>query len=213
MPTFICELFVNTCKSGVLDRAGFLCYTEDKVYIMRKMGMQKEVLTLADCRERLLEANRVTSSVVWGYILVWLFLSAITSGFFTLIFGIVLSLISGKIPVFLYVITVAICAFPAVTLGVVLLRSFHKQKKLYQNIVRRDIEIVEDTLLRAYEDGEMRGGGKNRHYELFYILDFRNHGKYRVPEHQHYSWSELYSMSHRGIYNTSIAGTPFTLCD
>ena len=139
----------------------------------------------------------------------WLIPSAIISGLLALIFGILLTHTVDDLHVAFHIIGWSICALPSIFLFILFLKTLVSARRLYRKIQTAGIEIVEDSLLRAYEDGEIRGSGRNRRYELFFVLDFRDHGKYRLPEHQHYTWSELYAMSHRGIYNTSIPGDTF----
>ncbi len=67
-----------------------------------------------------------------------------------------------------------------------------------------EIEFIEDTLEHAYI--EFRSG---RNAVNYCILCFKSFGDYRVPAQQHYAWSELYSMSPKGIYVTSIIGDTF----
>lgn len=164
----------------------------------------KEILTVAECRDRLLEANKITSSVVGAFIIVWILGSVITCGPLSLI---VLFFLSNTEKMFfaMYIMIGGICALPAILLFIFLIKDILKSHKLYKRILHADIEIVEDTLLRAYQDCRTHGKGS----KLYYVLDFQNHGKYKLPEHQHYTWSELYTMSYRGIYNTAISGDTF----
>ena len=167
--------------------------------------MQKEVLTVEDCRKRLLEAydvysqdSRLAIGRFAGFALVvslvWISLLCLPLG-----------MISGKIPIWVYLMLGLLCAFVPIVLFCAFFVGLGNAKKRYRYIEHKGIEIVEDTLKRAYEDGENRG----RSYHLFYVLEFEKHGRVRVSEGKHYAWSKLYSMSHRGIYNTSIAGDTF----
>ena len=135
----------------------------------------------------------------------WLFFSLAASAVFAMIIWFPLGAISGKIPPWVYVLPTVLCLFPPTVLLSVIFHSRSKAKRLYRKIQQNGIEIVEDTLKSAYENGRYRG----RRYELFYVLSFQNNGSYEIPEGQHYFWSELYSMSHRGVYNTSVVGDIF----
>ena len=167
--------------------------------------MQKEILTAADCKARLLEENDVSDQRSCRAVLYWLLFTLTVSAVFAMIIWLPLGVISGKIPPWVYVLPTVLSLFPPTVLLSVFFFGRSKANRLYRLIQQNGIEIVEDTLKSAYEDGRYRG----RHYDLFYVLNFQHNGSYEIPERQHYSWSELYSMSHRGIYNTSIAGDTF----
>ena len=167
--------------------------------------MQKEILTVEDCKKRLLEANDVYSKEARSAIGRFVGFALVVSLVLISILCLPLSMVSGKIPIFLYLILGLLCAFVPVVLFCAFFVDRMKAKKRYQYIEHKGIEIVEDTLKRAYEDGETRG----RRYHLFYVLEFEKHGRVRVSEGKHYAWSKLYSMSDRGIYNTSVAGDTF----
>lgn len=167
--------------------------------------MQKEILTLAECRERLLAENKVTPQAVAIITLMWLILSAIISGILALIFWILLSHTVDDLHIAFHITGWCVCALPSVLFGIALFKMLAKAHRLHRKIQSTDIEIVEDTLLHAYQDCRTYGKGS----KLYYVLDFQNHGKYKLPEEQHYTWSELYAMSDRGIYNTSISGDEF----
>ena len=167
--------------------------------------MQKEILTAADCKARLLEENDVSDQRSCRTVLYWLLFTLTVSAVFAMIIWLPLGGISGKIPPWVYVLPTVLSLFPPTVLLSVFFFGRSKANRLYRLIQQNGIEIVEDTLKRAYEDGRARG----RSYQLFYVLEFQKHGKVEVSERQYYAWSELYSMSHRGIYNTSVAGDTF----
>ena len=167
--------------------------------------MQKEILTAADCKARLLKENNVSDQRSCRAVLYWLLFTLTVSAIFAMIIWLPLVAISGKIPSWVYVLPTVLSLFPPTVLLSVFFFGRSKANRLYRLIQQNGIEILEDTLKSAYEDGRSRG----RHYDLFYVLTFQNSGSYEVPERQHYEWSELYSMSHRGVYNTSIAGDTF----
>lgn len=79
-------------------------------------------------------------------------------------------------------------------------------KEREERVAKRELIFVEDVLEKAYQESP---GGK--HQTMVYILKFRDHGKYVIPGGQHYTWSELYSMSGYGIYNTAVSGDTFYL--
>lgn len=167
--------------------------------------MQKEILTAADCKARLLKENDVSDQRSCRAVLYWLLFTLAVSAIFAMIIWLPLVAISGKIPSWVYVLPTVLSLFPPTVLLSVFFFGRSKVNRLYRLIQQNGIEILEDTLKSAYEDGETRG----RRYNLFYVLEFEKHGRVRVPEGKHYAWSKLYSMSDRGIYNTSVAGDTF----
>ena len=167
--------------------------------------MQIEILTLAECRERLLVENTVTPKSGVIATLIWLIPSVIISGFLALIFWILLSHTVDDLHVAFHIIGWCICALPSVLLFILFFKTLMTPLRFYRKIQTAGIEIVEDTLQSAYEESEMKG----RHHWLFFVLKFRDHGKYRLPDNQHYTWSKLYTMSKHGVYNTSIPGDTF----
>lgn len=161
--------------------------------------MQKEILTIEQCREELIRSYRpVTREIlIFGGV----------AFFFTVIFdgmGILLNLAVKPLLVW-WIVTMTIMSIPPLVMWIALFVSLAKGYKIVRKAQTHAMEMVEDVLESAYEDGETIG----RHYNLFYVLNFRDHGRYRVSEGQHYGWSELYAMSDRGIYNTSISGDEF----
>lgn len=135
----------------------------------------------------------------------WLIPSAVISGLLALIFWILSSHVVDDLRVAFHIISWCICALPSVLLFIIFFKTLVTTLRLYRKIQTADIEIVEDTLQNAYEESKMQG---RRHW-LFFVLEFRDHGKYRLPDYQHYTWSELYTMSKQGVYNTSIPGDTF----
>lgn len=79
-------------------------------------------------------------------------------------------------------------------------------KQREERVAKRELIFVEDVLEKAYQDSYV-----GQYRSTAYILKFRDHGNYIIPGGQHYAWSELYSMSGYGIYNTSVSGDRFYL--
>ena len=164
--------------------------------------MQKEILTPSNCKKDLAPQATEKFNPFLTAALAILFLLCSLFGFFCIgedtegrnnpgiVIGVIL-IACGIIPMAIY--------------GIEILTAPARAKKLAQKVAPLEIEFIEDTLERAYEDVIHR----YKRVEVFYVLSFKSFGKYRVPAQQHYAWSELYSMSPDGIYNTSIIDDTF----
>ncbi|MBQ8381832.1 MAG: hypothetical protein IJX47_01360 [Clostridia bacterium] len=164
--------------------------------------MQKEILTPSNCKKDLAPQNQNKFNPFFTTAFVMLFLLIGLLGLFLIGLdseggdnsGIVLGVLliaSGALPLIVYIIGTLTAPIRA--------KRRAEKIKSYEN------EFFEDTLDRAYEDMIHR----YKRVDIFYVLSFKSFGRYRVPSQQHYAWSELYSMSPSGIYNTSIVGDTF----
>lgn len=162
--------------------------------------MQKEILTPSNCKKDLAPqaTEKFNPFLIAALSMLWLlcgvtgiFSFAMESGDGSGITMTVMLVVMGAVPLVLYITDV--------------LTAPARAKKLAQKVALLEIEFIEDTLERAFEDVLHR----SKRVEVFYVLSFQNFGRYRVPAQQHYAWSELYSMSPDGIYNTSIIGDTF----
>lgn len=167
--------------------------------------MRKESLTLADCRERVLEENDITTARFRKTIFYWVGLSVVGSGGMAAILGFPLFLIEDTMPIWVYWLVALVCMVPATVLLSVLFFNLAKNRKRYQKILQCGVEIVEDTLNGIHIEERYKG----RQYIQVYVLTFQSNGRYKVPDKDHYQWSKLYSMSPYGIYNTSLVGDTF----
>lgn len=90
-------------------------------------------------------------------------------------------------------------------------RAKKAMKVEQKKIERREYRIVGDRLVRArldayayYRNDPIYRGGSD-------LLEFARYGSYIIPYGTNYVWSKDYSMSARGVFNTSIEGDKFYL--
>lgn len=169
--------------------------------------MKKEILTVADCKARVLEANDVTSVRFRKVIFHFVGLSVVCSGGITAVLCLPLGLIEGAMPIWVSCLIALVCVIPAAVLLSVLFVNLSKHQKRFQKIQQYGVEMVEDT----FNDIHIVERYKGKQYTQVYVLTFRDSGRYEVPDREHYRWSKLYAMSPYGIYNTSHVGDTFYL--
>ena len=108
--------------------------------------MQKEILTLADCKARLLKEKEVSAKEERLATLFWIGFTLVVSLIWGLLLCLPLKLISGEIPIFVYLLLGVLCAIPPVVLLHIWFVQRPKERKQYLYSVKNGIEIVEDTL-------------------------------------------------------------------
>ena len=159
--------------------------------------MKKEVLTLSRCREELVELQRIDRKI---FVILLLCLMP-------MIFMMVCIYAIGYDPnVGIDPMDIFRVAFPVAVLLFAIAYTFFYEKYRIRKVKRSELVIYEDTLVLAFDDMVRRS---RRYSGVVYKLKFQYFGFFRIPERQNYAWSELYSMSDKGVYNTSILGDRF----
>ena len=165
--------------------------------------MQKEILTPSNCKKDLSPQTEAGLNPFLTIGLVMIFLMFGSIGL------LVLNVENSGVGLAAAVILIATGALPLAVYLIGALTAPIRARKLAKKVELCEIEFLEDTLVGAYENVKRHYRRYHTRIEVFYVLSFRNCGRYRVPLVQHYAWSDLYSMSPGGIYNTSILGDTF----
>ena len=168
--------------------------------------MKKERLTIEIGRGELLKLHRV-SPVLW-IIFGIMFVGS------TAAFGGIIASIVGENDVLAFVNWLAIgimiaCWLPFLALIVLLVVETIKQHNYRERILTGELEIVEDTVKRTYEDHEVKGYGRNRRVKWLWAFEFETYGTYRMSDRWNYSWSKQYKQDSQEVWKSARAGDAF----
>lgn len=128
--------------------------------------MKREALTIEQCREELIRTYRPAAREIVTDVALALFITVFFDGL-----GILLNLAVKPLLVW-WIVTMTIMSIPPLVIWIALIISLVTGHRTVRKAQTKELEIVEDVLLSAYEDGETVG----RRYNLFYVLRFRDHG-------------------------------------
>ena len=159
--------------------------------------MKREVLTLSQCREELVSLQRIDRRIFVILLICLMPMIFMMVGIYA---------VSYDPNIGIDVADIISIASPVVILLFLMVFTFFYEKHRIRKMQRAELVILEDTLVLAYDDIVRRS---RRYSGVVYKLQFQNLGIFRIPERQNYAWSQLYSMSDKGVYNTSIIGDRF----
>ncbi|MBR5222793.1 MAG: hypothetical protein IKV81_01335 [Clostridia bacterium] len=83
--------------------------------------------------------------------------------------------------------------------------------KKYKTIKKGSFKIVTDKVIDVQEEATYVGSAFMASFSRPYALIFSSYGKYAFDGNEYYTWSELYSMSTKSVFNYSGVGDIFYL--
>ena len=168
--------------------------------------MEKERLALEICREELLKLHRVSPAL-------WVIFGLLFAGSTAVFVGMIAWIVSeNEVLAFVHWFAIGlliVCWFPSLALIGLLVVEALKQRNYRKLILAGELEIVEDTLKRAYEDHEIRGYGRNRRVKWCWVFVFESYGTYRMSDRWNYRWSDRYAMGSHKVWETAREGDRF----